>query len=187
MRYYQRPDVDHVRLDPTRTSLSGYGGTLEVGKQGGGHWMYIAGVNWRSPGLELNDMGFLAGSDEIMQYAWVGYRVWKPAASSGSIRSTSTSGWDGTSAAVTSSRGATSTLHGQFRNYWYAGLGMNRNAPNLSMSGLRGGPALALPGVWSLWANVETDVRKKARFELQGRIHAPRQRRPRQITSSRPE
>ncbi len=33
------------RLDPTRTSLSGYGGTLEAGKQGGGHWMYIAGVN----------------------------------------------------------------------------------------------------------------------------------------------
>ncbi len=25
-------------------------------------------------------MGFLAGSDEIMQYAWVGYRVWKPVA-----------------------------------------------------------------------------------------------------------
>ena len=30
--YFQRPDATHVEVDPTRTSLSGHGGTVDVGK-----------------------------------------------------------------------------------------------------------------------------------------------------------
>jgi len=66
---FQRVDADHVEVDPTRTSLTGTGGRFEIGKGSGGNWRYNFGANWRSPELELNDIGFLRQADEIRQYA----------------------------------------------------------------------------------------------------------------------
>lgn len=75
-RLFQRVDATHVDLDPTRTSLTGTGGRIEVGKQGGGNWRYNAGFVWRSPELELNDVGFLRQTDEIIQFSDVRY-LWQ--------------------------------------------------------------------------------------------------------------
>lgn len=75
---FGRSDASHVEIDPNRTSLSGTGGKLEGGKAGGGHWGYTTGVEWRSPELELNDIGFLRQADEIRQYGKVKYRTLKP-------------------------------------------------------------------------------------------------------------
>jgi len=68
---FQRVDASHVTVDPTRTSLTGSGGKMEIGKAGGGNWRYNGGLIWRSPELELNDVGFLRQADEIRQYAEV--------------------------------------------------------------------------------------------------------------------
>jgi len=65
---FQRVDASHVTVDPTRTSLTGTGGKIEFGKAGGGNWRYEGGLIWRSPELELNDVGFLRQADEIRQY-----------------------------------------------------------------------------------------------------------------------
>jgi hypothetical protein len=70
-RLFQRVDATHVELDPTRTSLTGSGGKIEAGKQGGGNWRYSGGFVWRSPELELNDVGFLRLTDEIILYSEV--------------------------------------------------------------------------------------------------------------------
>jgi hypothetical protein len=75
---FQRVDAGHVQVDPTRTSLSGSGGRIEGGKSGGGNWRYNAGFIWRSPELELNDIGFLRQADEIRQFANVRYLWQKP-------------------------------------------------------------------------------------------------------------
>jgi len=66
---FQRIDAGHVDVDTTRTSLTGTGGKFEIGKGGGGNWRYNIGGNWRSPELELNDIGYLRQADEIRQYA----------------------------------------------------------------------------------------------------------------------
>ncbi len=75
---FQRPDADHVQVDPNRTSLTGTGGKLTGGRSGGGNWRYNAGIFWRSPELELNDIGFLRQADEIRQFANVRYLFLKP-------------------------------------------------------------------------------------------------------------
>ena len=75
---FQRPDADHVRVDPNRTSLTGTGGKLVGGRSGGGNWRYNAGVFWRSPELELNDIGFLRQADEIRQFVNFRYLFLKP-------------------------------------------------------------------------------------------------------------
>ena len=68
-RLFQRVDATHVSVDPTRTSLTGTGGRIEAGKAGGGNWRYNGGFIWRSPELELNDVGFLRQTDEMIQFA----------------------------------------------------------------------------------------------------------------------
>ncbi len=73
---FQRVDASHVEVDPNRTSLTGSGGRIFGGKRGGGNWRYWAGVNWRSPELELNDVGFLRQADEIRQFASLRY-LWQ--------------------------------------------------------------------------------------------------------------
>ncbi|AXT51451.1 hydrolase [Aquimarina sp. BL5] len=75
---FQRVDADHVEVDPNRTSLTGTGGKLIGGKTGGGNWRYEGGLFWRSPELELNDVGFLRQADEIRQFANVRYLFLKP-------------------------------------------------------------------------------------------------------------
>lgn len=74
---FQRVDAGHVDVDPNRTSLSGTGGKFEIGKAGG-NWTYNTGFLWRSPELELNDVGFLRQADEMRHYAFLGYRTTKP-------------------------------------------------------------------------------------------------------------
>ncbi len=168
LRYYQRPDADHVELDPARTSLSGFGGTVELGRQGGGHLMYSVGTTWRSPGLELNDMGYLAGADEIMQWSWAGYRIWKPFAvfRALNLNFNQWMGWDFGGTRIFS--GGNINVNAQFKNYWSGGFGLNRNFEGLSASMLRGGPSLSLPGAWNLWGSLQTDMRRKVRFTVNG-------------------
>lgn len=66
---FQRVDADHVGVDHTKTALTGTGGRFEFGKGGGGDWRYAIGGNFKSPELELNDLGFLRQADDIRQYA----------------------------------------------------------------------------------------------------------------------
>ncbi len=75
---FQRVDAGHVKVDSNRTSMTGTGGKLEIGKAGGGNWRYEAGAIWRSPELELNDVGFLRQADEIKQFLEIRYLLLKP-------------------------------------------------------------------------------------------------------------
>lgn len=76
---FQRVDAGHVEVDPTKTSLTGTAAKFEIGKGGGGgNFTYGIGGNWRSPELELNDIGFLRQADEIRQYGFVNWRILKP-------------------------------------------------------------------------------------------------------------
>ncbi|NVJ88556.1 MAG: carbohydrate binding family 9 domain-containing protein [Flavobacteriaceae bacterium] len=72
-RLFQRPDANHVTVDPNRTSLTGTGGRIEMGKNGGDKWRYNTGLIWRSPELELNDVGFLRSTDQVLQFLNVDY------------------------------------------------------------------------------------------------------------------
>jgi hypothetical protein len=76
-RYFQREDNDYVNYDPTKTSLMGSGGRLQLIRQKG-HWTHLAVVLWKTPGFELNDMGYLRQADQVFAMYWGQYRVWEP-------------------------------------------------------------------------------------------------------------
>ena len=167
-RYFQRPDVTHVRLDSSRTALSGHGGYLTLGRIGKGHWRYAAGGAWRSPGLELNDLGYLRSADRIMQFTWLQYREWTPRwiFRQFQVNFNQWSGFDFAGRRLF--LGGNVNFSGQFTNYWNFSLGLNREFDGLDATGLRGGPALRVPGGYSLWYNFFSDPRKRLRMGTGG-------------------
>lgn len=166
IHYFQRPDADYLTVDPTRTALSGTGGAVEIGKQGGGPWQYVAGFTWRSPGLELNDVGFLRSADQMTQYVWAGYFVYEPTRlfRNYSINLSQRASWN--FGGETTSNGGSVNAWGQFKNYWSAGLGISLSGRGLSQGALRGGPSLRQAPSRSLWFNIQTDNRRKIRLSL---------------------
>jgi hypothetical protein len=71
VHYYQRPDAD-LPLDSNRTLLTGDAEELKVGKFGGKHLMFETAYLRRSPGFELNDLGYLQRADQQTWATWMG-------------------------------------------------------------------------------------------------------------------
>jgi hypothetical protein len=166
VHYYQRPDIVHVKLDTARTSLSGYGGTAEFGKQGGGHWRFMGRVAWRSPGLELNDMGYIRQADIIQQVLWGGYEIWEPFGifRSMEIIADQYSGWDFGGNFIY--LGGEYNLNMEFKNYWSFSIGGELQGEAVDRYNLRGGPAIKTTFGGSSWGYFQSDSRKKFIGEL---------------------
>ncbi len=77
-RYYQRPGASYLNFDTTRTRLNGFGGRFEIGKGSKGFWKYSTSLSILSPGLELNDLGYMKVSDDIVQTNNISYLITKP-------------------------------------------------------------------------------------------------------------
>ncbi|HEY0674260.1 MAG TPA: DUF5916 domain-containing protein [Longimicrobiales bacterium] len=159
-RFFNRPDNDHTDYDPTRTSLSGYAGGFEFFKTGGGHWRYAAALNARSPGFEVNDLGYMQNADQILQVAYVGYDQYKPTKHfrRWNVNVNQWTGWnfggDNNSFAGNINGSA------EFHNAWDIWYSINRDQPRLSESALRGGPAMRLPGGTGFNVGFDSDERK---------------------------
>lgn len=158
---YQRPDADYLRVDSTLTSLSGYSGTLKFGKGGNGHIRFQMGSTFRTPGAELNDMGFMRQSDAIYQFLWSGYQMLKPwkILRTFSFNVNQWTNWDfgGRNTYV----GGNFNTHLNFKNFMSAGTGSTHVWKQVSNTDLRGGPALIYPSLTSLFYYFNSDRRKK--------------------------
>ena len=62
-RLYQRPDADHLTLDPEATSLAGFTGEVNVLKAGGERWLGGVHASATSPGFDANELGFQSRAD----------------------------------------------------------------------------------------------------------------------------
>jgi hypothetical protein len=77
-RFFQRPDQDYVRLDPEATSLSGYTAGLSLARQSGTHWLWDVGVQTRSPGFDINDVGQVLTADDLAVSGRLTWRETQP-------------------------------------------------------------------------------------------------------------
>ncbi len=163
---FQRVDATHVAVNPEKTSLTGSGGNVQIGKIGNGHWKFESGATWRSPELELNDIGFQRQSDDIRHYTWVGYQTLKPDSTFRrvGINYNHWSVWD---FGGNHNKMQLNTNSWQnWKNNWFSNVGFNFQPIQYSNSALRGGPRLRLsPGI-SFFNGLESDGRKKLRFSL---------------------
>ncbi len=166
--YFQRPDASHLELDSTATSLMGHGGSIMLGKIGNSPLNFGMFFNWKSPGIELNDVGFIRNTDQLFPIFWASYQFLKPFSVFRSLRFNSSlwSSWDfsGTHMGVGGNFGANM----QFTNFWNLSSGINGQPSSLSTGMLRGGPGFMVPGSVRPYISVRTDGRKKLVFGLTG-------------------
>jgi hypothetical protein len=165
--YFQRPDAYHLHYNDNLTTLSGKGGNLQFLKIGGNLNGLVA-VMWKSPGLELNDIGYLRSTDEIFQVNWFGYKFTKPKGimRSANINVNQWNVWNFYGTHLFS--GGNFNGHIQFSNQWSFHSGFNMDTESLSTSLLRGGPTMHLPGSKAFWYYIVSDVRKKVSVKYQG-------------------
>ncbi|PLX16318.1 MAG: hydrolase, partial [Salinivirgaceae bacterium] len=166
--YFNRPNTTHLTFDSTRTSLTGYGQTLMIGKMGKGRIRGALFLNLKSPELELNDIGYQQEADHLSELFWVQYRIlnpWKLLRSFHiNINQWEVHDFDGKRLTT----GGNYNYNAQFKNYYHMGFGMNFNASNLSKSALFGGPYLKLPANNNLWFWLANDSRKNVRLSIGG-------------------
>ncbi|MEZ4840311.1 MAG: DUF5916 domain-containing protein [Flavobacteriaceae bacterium] len=161
---FNRVDAGHVTVDPDKTSLTGTGGKIEGGKASSGNWRYSAGITWRSPELELNDVGFLRQADEIRQYARFNYRTLKPF---GIFRQL----WAGTDMFTTFDFDGNYnriqyrvSTEANFKNNWWAEVGFIHKPRIYTNTILRGGPRFRFSRENIHFFYFGTDNSKKLRY-----------------------
>lgn len=160
-RYYQRPDNDHTDYDPDRTALSGHAGSARLARTGGKHFRFETGAAWRSPGFEINDLGFMRRADEINQFTWAGYRIEEPFGPFRAWR-LNTNQWttyDFGGTNLTRMFNVNSNMH--FKTNDRLGLGFTRELESVSNTRLRGGPSSRWPGTFegNFWFNSDDSHR----------------------------
>jgi hypothetical protein len=156
---FQRPDAPHVAIDSTAQQLSGHGGTLRLGKLNG-KLIFDGGVTWRSPGLELNDIGFMRNADEINHFYWMGYRINEPFSIFRNIQFnySHNARWDfsGTNLYQSAGPGVNFFL----QNFWSFNTGFTYENRDYSNNDLRGGPRLRRSRGYAQWVNIGSNQRK---------------------------
>lgn len=159
-RFFQRPDNDGQSVDSTRTSLAGHGGSVRVGKSKG-RLNADGGVAWRSPGFELNDLGFVRNADEINEFSWVGYAIRNPFAIFRRMSFNANQWLDFEYGGENTYQAFNFNTSAGFKNNWSYNGSVTRENERISVSDLRGGPSMKVPGNVNFNGGVDSDSRRR--------------------------
>ncbi len=165
-RYYQRPGADYIIYDTARTSLSGFGGKIKTGKGSKGFWKYSTAISWLTPGLELNDIGYMNKSDEIRHQVELEYFVNKPVSifHTWSLNLEQFNSWNFGGTYLGS--GAHLIANAEFTNNYSISANFVFNSKAADPWKLRGGPDMIIPGRLMAFGNAGTDPSKRYMLEL---------------------
>jgi len=159
-RYFQRPDAPQVSFDPTRQSLSGFAGRLNLNRNSG--LVRFNGALWGvSPGFEANDLGFLGSADRAGGH---GVLFWRNVTPGRVLRSRSSwvaKFWTWNFNRDLQTDGVQGNAFFQFLNYWGAGVNGRffRSVQDDRLT--RGGPSAVNPRDSGVNVNFGSDSRKR--------------------------
>jgi uncharacterized protein DUF5916 len=169
VHYFQRPDADHVEVDPARTSLTGYNAGLSFEKISGRHWLYGVDLYQESPGYDPNDAGRLGNADGQGAFANLRWRETRPGRwfhnytfsfetggewNFGGDRQFYTTRWD---------------AQFTWKNWAFTNLTFWVDWPSQNHALTRGGPSMAVPRSWVTIVNVGTGFASTTRWS--GRVY----------------
>ena len=166
--YFQRPDLTSVHLDTTRTSLNGLAGQIAISKIGGEHVRFNSNIGFKTPGFDINDVGFLRRADQRTMSNWLQFRSDRP---NGVFRSRMINfnqwrAWNFDGDRLWG--GENVNAHATFVNNWRVGGGYNWGHLGLDDRATRGGPGLYTEGFHEAWWYVNGDNRPKVSLNYMG-------------------
>lgn len=165
-RYLQRPDREHNRRDSTRTSLTGYVAEMTFAKLSGLHWKGSVSYQEYSPTFEINEAGFLGGTDmrsvtPLIYYdetrpgkylrQWSQFLFWNPT-------------WNFDGDMTYNGVGAITSM--ELPNFWNYFLRFDWRPPVFDNGLTRGGPVARVVSGGGVQMEVNTDRRKPYTFGL---------------------
>ena len=164
VHYWQRPDAEGYSLDTTITSMAGGAGEGFIARIGGSRLTWQAGGGFRSPGFEVNDVGYVSYTDVWYWSVTSRYRVTKP-------RGAARDWW------VEGQQVTAHTFGGQiirpsfhlsgnalFSSFWSIVPNIERWNTHIWPWELRGGPGLRRSGYTNVNVTVNSDSRKSWRL-----------------------
>jgi len=160
---YQREDADHLKYNNQLTSLQGWGGEVNGGKRSG-KFRLTGSVDWRSPGVDLNDVGYMRQADYINEEVNLLYNVNKP---KGILlryyfllkqEHLWSFGGENLKDFIFSQAKLT------FKNYWILNMTLDRTINEIDTRQLRGGPSLRIDANTSAGLIFQTSSSKKLVF-----------------------
>ncbi|MBN1895350.1 carbohydrate binding family 9 domain-containing protein, partial [bacterium] len=162
--YFQRPDAGHLALDSSQTHLSGHGGRIQAGRAGNSRIRFDGELEWWSPGLELNDIGYLRSADRIQQEFSMAYVVQDPGRFYQNYEISTEYGneWSFGRERLRSYAELFASM--RFRNFWSLHGLLIREGSLLDTRMLRGGPAFRLPDRWTCHTDLTSDSRRRLVF-----------------------
>jgi hypothetical protein len=143
--FYQRTDASHLEYDDNLTVLQGWGGEVRGGKRSG-KLRLIGSLDWRSPGVELNDVGYLWQADYITQGLDFIYRISKPRGIMKSWFLEMSQKHYRSYGNETLGDDLSSRFRLEFKNLWKLDLAGNKVFYTVDTRQLRGGPSLRIDG-----------------------------------------
>jgi hypothetical protein len=158
--YYQRPDA--MRFDSTRTTLAGDDEALQFGKVGGNHLLFQTNVERRSPGFEINDLGYLQRADQLAWSTWAGFfdRHTRKFYNRFQWNFNWWQYW--TTDGLPEERAFNTNTHTTFRNTWSLHFGgtVGQLGSTYCYDCSRGGPAVRQDSYFAPWLGINGDDRK---------------------------
>ena len=158
---YQRPDAG-LGFDSTRTSLAGSNAELRFAKVGGRRLHFETAYQRRTPGFEVNDVGFLRQADFQAWTSWATLLFYTPNEVFQSLR-LNFNNWEyWTAAGLPTERAFNSNVHVQFTNRWWlhAGGTVGQVGATWCDRCARGGPAVRQDPYVAPWMSIEGDDRR---------------------------
>lgn len=161
---FQRPDADYVEVDPLAESMNGHAGSIGFGKIAGDKLRGNMMLAYKSPGFDVNEVGFMRRADEIKQRAWV-QRRWMTAGKYVRTKIVNFNYWSFHNfGGDRLDQGGNVNSHWTFTNNWSTGGGFNVNATTFDDRLTRGGPGgYRNPNV-NGWYYFNTDTGRRVSF-----------------------
>lgn len=152
VRYWQRPDAEHVSVDPGRTSLAGIAWGISHSRNQGEHWLWDINYYEESPGLDKNDIGSLVSTDDRSFSASLRYRETQPGRwlRGYSIGLRESSDWN--YAGDHHFTRLAPSVNATFPNFWEISFDGELSSRGLSEDLSRGGPLMQTGRSWTLGA-----------------------------------
>ncbi|MEN8374214.1 MAG: DUF5916 domain-containing protein [Gemmatimonadota bacterium] len=162
---FQRPDQDHVEVDPLATSMSGWSAALRGNKESG-RLRYNGGVWVNSPSFEINDLGRLTDPDRVWQWAFVRYRSTDPGKlfRQWELETGVNNGWNFGGERIQTWMMASAWA--QWSNFWFSRVQYSTNLDSQSDTQTRGGPLMLRPRNWTLDTSFDSNFNHDTRYGL---------------------
>lgn len=152
--YAQRPDKDYARLDPSRTSLSGFSMQGRFERVSGRHWLWNVQTKLDTPFFETNDFANFTAADGVMPTGGITWRETRPNRFFRSYAFGLNQTWEWNFGGDRQSAQLRPSANFTWRNFWTTSVSYSRTLHTNDATLTRGGPLMQRPEAWSANANL---------------------------------